>query len=386
MRSGGSSPHRQPQGKRAWIPGGAAAMGKLLTVAASLALPWSAAATPTAMPPGFSVQTTAAGTYLRAGDQSLYWSDQDVAAGAPICLDECITRWIPLEAPAEAADAGDWSIAERPEGSRQWVYRGKPLYRFVEDTYPGARLGAGRARGWHLMFEPVAVPTGINIESTLLGRVLADHTGRTLYTQRGDAAAAADRPTSGDHWQPLAAPWLAVDRGDWRAIAQPDGTRQWTYQGQPLFTFAADKDPGDLKGHELAGSWTAVVLEPAEPLPSWVTIQQVDLGLVYADQDGMTVYAPVDYKEILAAQVCPADCMEKNWRPLLAEPDDTSMGRWVVMENEAGQRQWSYEGRLLYSHTRDEKPGDMVGNGVGVGYRIGGGWRVILVETGLRRR
>ena len=360
-------------------------MHKVLTLAACLVLPWSANADDAEMPPGFSLQTTAAGTYLLSQDQSLYWSEQDVAAGAPACFEECITKWIPLEAPADAADGSQWSVAERPDGYRQWVYRGKPLYRFVEDTYPGARLGAGRARGWHLLFEPVAVPAGVAIESTLLGRVLADHAGRTLYTHRRDIPAEG-RPNTDDHWQPLAAPWLAVDRGDWQVVADPGGTRQWRYKGQPLFTFAADKDRGDLKGHDLDGIWSAVVLEPAEPLPSWVTIQQVDLGLVYADQDGMTVYAPVDYNEILAAQVCPADCMEKNWRPILAEPHETSLGRWVVLENEGGQRQWSYEGRLLYSHTRDQKPGDMVGNGVGVGYRIGGGWRVILVETGLRRR
>ena len=128
-------------------------------------------------------------------------------------------------------------------------------------------------------------------------------------------------------------------------------------------------------------------------------------GLFLIDPDGVVIHNVTNFlpvgrsaKEALRTlkafqfvsendgQVCPADCMEKNWRPLLAEPEDTSMGRWVVLENEAGQRQWSYEGRLLYSHTRDEKPGDMVGNGVGVGYRIGDGWRVILVETGLRRR
>ena len=368
-----------------WFAAGVTSIHRVLTLAACLLLPWPTNAADAATPPGFSVQTTAAGIYLKANDRSLYWSDQDVAAGAPTCFEECITQWIPLEAPADAAATGDWSIAERPDGLRQWVYRSKPLYTFFEDSYPGARLGDGRARGWHLMFEPVAVPTGLTIESTLLGRVLADHTGRTLYTRRRDVSA-EDQVTSDDHWQPLTAPWLAADQGDWRAVTHPGGTRQWSYKGQALFTFAADKDPGDLKGHDLAGSWSAVVLEPAEPLPAWVTIQQVDLGLVYADQDGMTVYAPVDYQEILAAQVCPADCMEQNWRPLLAEPHETSIGRWVVVENEAGQRQWSYEGRLLYSHTRDEKPGDMVGNGVGVGYRIGGGWRVILVETGLRRR
>ncbi len=78
--------------------------------------------------------------------------------------------------------------------------------------------------------------------------------------------------------------------------------------------------------------------------------------------------------------------MREYWRPILAEPDEESVGQWVIVENSEGQRQWSYDGRLLFTHTRDRQPGDMVGHGHAVGYRIGGGWRVILVDSRLRAR
>ena len=162
------------------------------------------------------------------------------------------------------------------------------------------------------------------------------------------------------------------------------GTRQWAFKGQRLFTYERDKDPHDIRGHSVEGAWMAVVLEAAPALPSWVTIQRVDVGLVYADENGMTVYAPRDYNQILTAQTCPEDCMREYWRPVLAAPDDASVGHWVIIENQAGQRQWSYEGRPLFKHTRDKEPGEMVGHGYGVGYRIGDGWRVIEVESSLR--
>jgi predicted lipoprotein with Yx(FWY)xxD motif len=284
--------------------------------------------------------------------------------------------------PENAQETSDWSAVERPDGVRQWAYRGKPLYRYVKDTFPGARLGEEVGRIWHIMFEPTDVPAGMTIESTLLGRVLADYRGRTLYAVPSDAAANSEAQGS---WAAFTAPWLAKGHGDWSIQANPDGTRQWAYKGQPLFTYEKDTDPQDIRGHGLAGR-SAVILEPAPGMPSWVTVQQVDLGQVYADERGMTVYAPSDFEQIKAAQTCPEDCMQEYWRPMLAADNETSIGDWVILDNDAGQRQWSFKGRLLFTHTRDKKPGEMTGNGHAVGYRIGGGFRVILVDPRLRAR
>jgi predicted lipoprotein with Yx(FWY)xxD motif len=229
-----------------------------------------------------------------------------------------------------------------------------------------------------VLFEPAELPAGFTMQTTLLGRVLADHKGRTLYARDGKSRGEPDPA-----WIPLEAPWLARPEGDWSTVPLPSGGRQWAFKGRALYLYEKDKDPQDLRGHALPGGWTAVVLEPAPPMPRWMTIQRVDLGWVFADAKGMTVYAPARPETIKAAQTCPDDCMKAYWRPVLAAADETSVGRWVITTNAAGQRQWSYEGRPLYTHTRDTKPGEMRGNAFAVGYNIGDGFRVILIDAAL---
>jgi predicted lipoprotein with Yx(FWY)xxD motif len=42
-------------------------------------------------------------------------------------------------AKAEAADKdiGDWKVITRDDGSKQWAYKGKPIYYFVVDKAAG---------------------------------------------------------------------------------------------------------------------------------------------------------------------------------------------------------------------------------------------------------
>lgn len=333
-------------------------------------------------PDGIIVHQTDAASYFRTqSQQSLYWNERE-ASGSFVCVEECLETWVPLQAKAEAKGQGAWSTVRRPDGTVQWAYESNPLYTYVKDTFPGARLGDGLARGqWKLLSEMRQVPAGMKIEPTYLGYVLADHQGRTLYSRNEGSSA----PVDDEHWAPLKAPWLAGDQGDWSIQTIAGGLRQWVYQGRPLFTYDKDNDPEDIQGHNLNDAWSAVILETAPGMPSWMTIQSVDLGLAYANQDGLTIYAPVDIASIERAQTCPEDCMQENWRSILAKEGEESIGNWLIIENDKGQMQWSYKGQLLYTHTRDQKPGDMKGNGIAVGYRIGDGWRIIPVDSGLRR-
>lgn len=335
------------------------------------------------VPEGIDVQRTGAGVYfMTQTQQSLYWNGPEVVAGEITCLEDCLETWVPLQATENLQGDGDWRAIERPDGVLQWAYKDKPLYTYVKDTFPGARIGDGAARGrWQVLFEMHQVPAGMTIESTALGFVLADHRGRTLYSR----ATSAGQSTLTNDWAVFEAPWLALDQGDWSIQTTAEGARQWSYNGDLLFTYDKDKDPQDIHGHGLGGEWSAVILESAPELPSWITIEQVDLGLAYANAEGLTIYAPVDINAINAAQTCPEECMKANWRAILAKPGERSVGSWVIVDNEAGQKQWSFKGQLLYTHTRDRKPGDMKGNGIAVGYRIGDGWRIIPVGSGLRR-
>lgn len=224
----------------------------------------------------------------------------------------------------------------------------------------------------------IQVPAGFTVQTTLLGRVLADYKGRTLYTVPTPPRA-LDLAT----WQPLEAAWLAIPRAPFSVSPLDGGGRQWNYQGRPLFRYARDKDPRDVRGQGIEGGWSALVLEPPPALPPWTTITRVDLGWVFADARGMTVYAPARSDRIATAKTCMQDCMARYWRPMKAGPTDAAVGRWTIVVNADGERQWAYDGRLLYTHTRDTRPGEMQGNSFAVGYSIGDGFRVILVDSSL---
>jgi predicted lipoprotein with Yx(FWY)xxD motif len=339
-----------------------------------------------AAPEGVTEYSTEAAIYYRApGERSLYFNDREASRGEILCIDACLEFWIPFEAAVYPSIDPPWSVIRRPDERLQWAFEGKPLYTYRRDSFPGARTGEGAGRGvWMLLKEFQPVPPGMQIQETLLGYVLADNGGHTLYAREG-AVVQESAEYDGRLWQRFAAPWLANDQGEWTVHAPAAGVRQWAYQGQPLFTYAKDNEPGDVYGQGVDGDWSAVVLEPAAGLPPWLTVQWTDLGLAYADAEGMTLYAPIDIDVINAAQTCPEECMAENWRPVLAAAGEESTGFWIIRDNDEGQRQWSYKGKLVYTHKRDEVPGDMKGHGIAVGYRIGEGWRIIPVQSGIRR-
>ena len=350
---------------------------RLAALAVAVSFSNATAAEPAAAPPRFKAFENAAGVYWRTSDgRPLYWNDDDVKAGAVKCNAGCLKNWTPVDAQDADEAADDWTFVTRGDNVRQWMYQGKPLYVAANSASLGGKFGAAASAKWHPLFEPIALPAAFRMQTTLLGRILADHKGRTVYVNR-----AARGPSAGGGWIPLEAPWLARAQGDWGIRALADGGLQWTYKGQPLFRYENDNDPQDLYGQNLEGSWTAVILEPAPALPRWMTIQRADLGWVYADARGMTLYAPARPETIKVAQTCPEDCMNTYWRPVLAAKDEVPTGRWTIIQNETGVRQWAYEGRPAYTHLRDTKPGEMRGNSFAVGYNIGDGFRIIPVDA-----
>ena len=66
------------------------------------------------------------------------------------CNGPCATNWPPLAAAVGDRPSGDYSIVTRDDGSRQWAYKGKPLYRWVRDTKPGDRTGDGFRNAWRI--------------------------------------------------------------------------------------------------------------------------------------------------------------------------------------------------------------------------------------------
>ncbi len=64
------------------------------------------------------------------------------------CNDRCAEFWPPLLADAAASAAEKFSIVTRDDGSKQWAYKEKPLYRFARDEKPGDATGEGFLDVW----------------------------------------------------------------------------------------------------------------------------------------------------------------------------------------------------------------------------------------------
>ncbi|MEP6491694.1 MAG: hypothetical protein ABJF01_03390 [bacterium] len=96
---------------------------------------------------GVKVQTTSLGpTLVDSKGMTLYTWGNDSIPGKSACTGQCATNWPPLVAAADGAAMGDWSIVARDDGTKQWAYKGKPLYTYRTDAKEGDVSGNGRGK------------------------------------------------------------------------------------------------------------------------------------------------------------------------------------------------------------------------------------------------
>ena len=110
--------------------------------------------------------------------------------------------------------------------------------------------------------------TTLVLANSKLGQILADHSGRSLYVFEADAGmtSACLSPGCVAEWPPLIAdgtPQVAagVASDQVGTTNRPDGARQVTYHGHPLYYFAGDSQPGSTAGQALndnGGPWYVV--------------------------------------------------------------------------------------------------------------------------------
>jgi predicted lipoprotein with Yx(FWY)xxD motif len=108
---------------------------------------------------------------------------------------------------------------------------------------------------------------------SLSGGVLVAANGRTLYFNTVDTATSIQ--CSGGcaaAWPPLMGTVTAgsgLAQADFAVATRPDGTKQVTYFGHPIYFFAQDTAAGDKKGDGLAdggGKWYATTPKQADEL------------------------------------------------------------------------------------------------------------------------
>jgi predicted lipoprotein with Yx(FWY)xxD motif len=316
---------------------------------------------------------------------TIYTSDADTTPDKSSCTGDCAKDWVPLAAPDDAKPSGFWHVITRDDGTKQWSRRGKPLYTYASDKNVGDIKGAS-VEGWHWVLNNalygIPTPDGIVSEEMVAagGQALVDAKQRTLYAFTGDLkndkVACAQGATCDNGFTPVVAAQLAEPVSDFTPISRADGTRQWAFQGQPLYTYDGDAEHGDSKGRAVDPRYHVALAEKYFQ-PDNVAFGINVRGMDYlTDAKGMTIYARDRFHfqvggfslrggqagvpqlgQFLGTSTCTGDCT-KTWIPVAAPDGAKPAGYWSVMKRKEGGSQWAYMGYALYTYTGDQKPGD----------------------------
>lgn len=68
--------------------------------------------------------------------------------GASECYDACAVNWPPLSAKEGELSTKDYTQIIRMDGSRQWAFKGQPLYYYAKDAKAGDKMGDGMGGNW----------------------------------------------------------------------------------------------------------------------------------------------------------------------------------------------------------------------------------------------
>jgi predicted lipoprotein with Yx(FWY)xxD motif len=195
--------------------------------------------------------------------RTLYTYDRDTKPGKSACVDACAEHWKPLAAAWLANPSGDWSILVRDDGTRQWAFKGKPLYTFSGDHKAGEVNGDGLNNEWRAVVTVRKfLPPKVAIWNSDFGPAFTTTDGRTLYvlaqlkfnplgTKRHTGPNIGLTDCTGDctkTWIPYAAAADAQGAEDWSVVTRDDGSKQWAYKGWPVYTNARDAKAGDTMG------------------------------------------------------------------------------------------------------------------------------------------
>jgi predicted lipoprotein with Yx(FWY)xxD motif len=80
---------------------------------------------------------------------TLYTFANDKEPGKSACIGQCAQNWPPLQPQANAPEPkAPLSVITRDDGSKQYAYKGKPLYYYAKDEKSGEAKGQGLGNLW----------------------------------------------------------------------------------------------------------------------------------------------------------------------------------------------------------------------------------------------
>jgi predicted lipoprotein with Yx(FWY)xxD motif len=212
--------------------------------------------------------------------RTLYRFDHDSAhPSVTNCTGECSTTWPPAlvssaNISTDAVDAVVLGTVTRPDGSKQLTIGGWPVYYYSGDKAPGDINGQDVSGTWYAV-----TPTGGKAtangasdatlsaaESDTLGPIVIDADGFTMYRFDKDSA----HPSKSNCTGACATVWppeivtssnislSGINPSMVGSVTRPDGSKQLTIGGWPIYGYSGDKNPGDVNGQGVEGAWYAI--------------------------------------------------------------------------------------------------------------------------------
>lgn len=85
-------------------------------------------------------------------------------------------------------------------------------------------------------------------------------------------------------------------------------------------------------------------------------------GKTFVDTAGMTLYTFDKDAAGSGKSVCNGQCAT-IWPPFAAAATASPGGDWTIVTRDDGSKQWAWLGQPLYYWAKDQKPGDVTGDG-----------------------
>ena len=218
-----------------------------------------------------------------AGRTLYVYVDDLLTKASSACTGDCANDWPQALVTGKVALArgisGHVGTITRSDGLRQLAIDGRPLYTFSGDRRPGDLRGNGVGNIWWAMTPTglsatsfpslrstygAAAPTLLTVTQTKLGPAVANDRGQVLYTYTDDTPthSACNATWCLVDWPPLQASGVPTVPAPITApvgvVTGAGGTEQVTLDGHPLYSFAGDLHPGDIRGQGIGGDWLMI--------------------------------------------------------------------------------------------------------------------------------
>ena len=243
---------------------------------------------------------------------------------------------------------------------------------------------------------------GLYIETNAtLGKILTDEKGMTLYFFSKDAdgqSACVDGCVTTWPIYYNASPYIGtgLKASDFGVITRPDGKKQTTYKGWPLYYFANDNAKGDVNGEGVKNVWFVAKPDYSVMLAvnQLVGLDGVNYLSDYTPGTGLTSYLTDAYGRTLYRFVKDSANVN-NYTQAFTSANAAHNGDWPIYEaplgavpsifNKAdfsqisvfGKKQMTYKGWPLYYRENDTKRGLTTG----VSIPKPGIWPIVNLST-----